>query len=237
MFHPAGPTLLELARQALSSTRGGYDLLAPKFDHTPFRTPDPLIAAAMHFVSPSGQVDRGLDLCCGTGAVLHQLRPRCRQRVMGVDFSEGMLRQARVHLEGGPGDAELELVQADVCRLRVEAPFDVATCFGALGHIPDAEREDFIAAVADALRPGGRLLFPTVFLPPWWSRRALLSRAFNGAMHLRNALWPPPFIMYYLRFVLPEVLALLGRHGFIPEVRALGAEHDAALRLVIAVRR
>ncbi|MGO9081297.1 MAG: hypothetical protein ACLQDY_20030, partial [Streptosporangiaceae bacterium] len=30
----------ELAMQALSSVEGGYDLLAPKFDHTPFRTPD-----------------------------------------------------------------------------------------------------------------------------------------------------------------------------------------------------
>ena len=26
--------------QALSSVEDGYDLLAPKFDHTPFRTPD-----------------------------------------------------------------------------------------------------------------------------------------------------------------------------------------------------
>jgi hypothetical protein len=27
----------ELARQALSSVEDGYDLLAPKFDHTPFQ--------------------------------------------------------------------------------------------------------------------------------------------------------------------------------------------------------
>ena len=39
MFHPQGPTFWELARQALSSTQRGYDLLAPKFDFTPFRTP------------------------------------------------------------------------------------------------------------------------------------------------------------------------------------------------------
>jgi len=30
----------ELAMQALSSVEGGYDLLAPKFDHTPFRASD-----------------------------------------------------------------------------------------------------------------------------------------------------------------------------------------------------
>jgi hypothetical protein len=39
MFSPQGPSLRELAMQALSSVEGGYDLLAPKFDHTPFRTP------------------------------------------------------------------------------------------------------------------------------------------------------------------------------------------------------
>jgi len=31
--------------QALSSVEGGYDLLAPKFDHTPFRTPDGMLDA------------------------------------------------------------------------------------------------------------------------------------------------------------------------------------------------
>jgi len=43
MFHPAGPTFWELAEQCLSSTERGYDLLAPKFDFTPFRTPDEIL--------------------------------------------------------------------------------------------------------------------------------------------------------------------------------------------------
>ena len=43
MYHPKGPTILELMRQALASTERGYDLIAPKFDHTPFRTPEPVL--------------------------------------------------------------------------------------------------------------------------------------------------------------------------------------------------
>ena len=43
MFRPGGPTFVELARQALSSVERGYDLLAPKFDLTPFRTHDELL--------------------------------------------------------------------------------------------------------------------------------------------------------------------------------------------------
>ena len=43
MFHPQGPTLGELAVQALSSTEKGYDLAHTKFDFTPFRTPDSVL--------------------------------------------------------------------------------------------------------------------------------------------------------------------------------------------------
>ncbi|MCM2386961.1 SAM-dependent methyltransferase, partial [Streptomyces sp. CWNU-1] len=43
MFTSSGPTFRELTVQALSSIERGYDLLAPKFDATPFRTPDRLL--------------------------------------------------------------------------------------------------------------------------------------------------------------------------------------------------
>src|SRR5690606_27293512 len=67
MFHPGGPTFRELMRQALSSTDEGYDLLAPKFDKTPFRTPDALLEAMVpHF--GAAPVRTALDVCCGTGA-------------------------------------------------------------------------------------------------------------------------------------------------------------------------
>lgn len=68
MFTPQGPTLRELAAQALSSVEHGYDLLAPKFDHTPFRTPDAILDAVARALRPIGPFDHGLDLCCGTGA-------------------------------------------------------------------------------------------------------------------------------------------------------------------------
>src|SRR5512140_1300104 len=94
MFHPKGPTLLELTRQALASTEQGYDLLAPKFDYTPFRTPDPIIDAMLRCIGGPRSIDSALDVCCGTGAVLRALRPLCRERVAGIDFSQGMLDEA-----------------------------------------------------------------------------------------------------------------------------------------------
>ena len=85
----------ELARQALSSVEGGYDLLAPKFDHTPFRTADAVLDATADALRPLGPFNRGLDVCCGTGAGMRVLESVCRRPVTGADFSAGMLAQAR----------------------------------------------------------------------------------------------------------------------------------------------
>src|SRR5688500_16214990 len=95
MFSPQGPSLRELCVQALSSVERGYDLLAPKFDHTPFRTPEGILDATAHALAEFGPFSNGLDVCCGTGAGMLVLRSLCRGRMTGVDFSAGMLAQAR----------------------------------------------------------------------------------------------------------------------------------------------
>src|SRR5688572_33315216 len=95
MFHPSGPTFWELAEQCLSSTERGYDLLAPKFDYTPFRTPDEVLDGLAKYLGEPRSIDAALDVCCGTGAAIRILQPLCRQRVVGIDFSQGMLEVAR----------------------------------------------------------------------------------------------------------------------------------------------
>jgi SAM-dependent methyltransferase len=95
-------TLRELAMQALSSVEGGYDLLAPKFDHTPFRTPGGVLDATAGALRPLGPFGRGLDVCCGTGAGMRVLRSLCQGPVTGIDFSTGMLAQARRPDGSGP---------------------------------------------------------------------------------------------------------------------------------------
>jgi len=87
--------LRELAVQALSSVERGYDLLAPKFDHTPFRTPPSVLEATVRELAEAGPFGEGLDVCCGTGAGLTVLQQLCQGQVTGVDFSTGMLEQAR----------------------------------------------------------------------------------------------------------------------------------------------
>jgi SAM-dependent methyltransferase len=237
MFHPKGPTFWELAVQALSSTDRGYDLLAPKFDYTPFRTPDDILEQVAAEIEPLGPFDRALDVCCGTGAAMRPLRRLCREQVVGLDRSAGMLAVARDRTADAPGTAALEFVRADALAMPFTEAFDLAVSFGAFGHILRRDFPQLVSQVAAVLRPGGRFVFVTAPRPPLWSPAYWLLRGFNAAMHVRNWLRSPPFIMYYLTFTLPEALALLQNEGLAVEVReGRFAKPWTRLRLVVATR-
>ncbi len=209
MFAKDGPTFRELVAQALSSTEKGYDMLAPKFDATPFRTPDDVVAATLRDLD---DVDDAIDLFCGTGAGLSALKGITNRRLVGVDFSQGMLDVAKEHV--GATKAKLELVKKNVFDVDERSAFDLATCFGAFGHILEEAEPRFVGLVRQLLRPGGRFVFVTAREPSVLSRRYLVGRAFNAVMQARNALFDPPFIMYYLTFLLPKAERLLRWYGF-----------------------
>jgi len=204
MFHPDGPTFWDLARQGLSSTTRGYDLLAPKFDVTPFRTPDGILKRSADYVYESLKPRRALDLCCGTGAMLEWLPPGS----VGLDASRGMLTVARRNAQ------DQSLVRASALHPPFLAAFDLVTCFSALGHFVPSEHAQLVAAVKSCLRPGGHFLFVTGSMPSAASPGYWVARGFNAAMHVRNTLWSPPFVMYYLTFLLPDATSLLESAGF-----------------------
>ena len=95
----------------------------------------------------------------------------------------------------------------------------------------------FIAEVHRLLRPGGRFLFYTAdpispLRPVYW-----MAKGFNAAMRVRNALIDPPFIMYYLTFLLPRATALLEAQGFEVAVhREVAPKPYQRLVLVVATR-
>ena len=100
--------------------------------------------------------DSVLDLCCGTGRHLSWLTASGFSRVVGLDFSVSMLREAREEL-----GIDLSLVRADMRFLPFGARFDaVLVFFTSFGYFPtDEENESVIRQIAQVLRPGGGLLF------------------------------------------------------------------------------
>jgi SAM-dependent methyltransferase len=166
------------------------------------------------------------------------LRPLCRERVVGIDFSRGMLDVCRRQSADFPGTASVELVRGDVLALPFGAEFDLVVCFGALGHVLRRDARRFVSEIFRVLRPGGRFAFVTSPWPPLWSLSYWLARGFNAVMHVRNALIRPPFIMYYLTFLLPEAQKLLEDGGFTVNVEGLGfAGPWSALRIVHAEKK
>lgn len=195
------PTFWELAVQATTNTRQGYNLLAPRFDLTAYATPGWLIEACQTRVDGLYPLDRqrarGADLACGTGRASQILRRSCA-RIDGYDFSPGMLKQALQRSRDWQ-DTRFTAFETDLARAEFpEGGYDRIVTFGAWGHILPGWRRSLIVRILEALKPDG--VFYTVTADPsgpwdgdWW--RAAL---FDLAIRFRNRLLGDPFHMYYL---------------------------------------
>lgn len=147
-------------------------------------------------------------MCCGTGAGIGVLRDLGAPRRIGADLSAGMLAQAEAaHPDAG-------FVRADALALPFEAEFDLAVSFGAFGHFLPAERPPLFASVYRTLRPGGLFAFPIGAPLPVTSALYWITLGFDTAMRVRNAVWRPPFVMYYRTFPLGGVRTDLRAAGF-----------------------
>ena len=151
----------------------------------------------------------------------------------------GRRLQHRHARPGAPCDPGAGWVRADVRALPFAGAFGLAVSFGALGHFLPAERPALFAGVYRALRPGGVFAFPVGAPPPVTSGWYWALAGFDLAMRVRNALWRPPFIMYYRTCPLPAVRADLTAAGFtvttLP-LTALGQREDGSprYRLILA---
>ena len=217
-FSPGGPNFWEMAQQGASSIQEGYDLLAPKFDTSVFRTPDCIVTSMEEHLRRRGPFSDGLDIGCGTGALSELLLRVCTRQVIGLDMSEGMLAKARVQCQPRLPDQRLEFWQGNLLHLESLEKFDVATCFGVFGHLLPEEHPKMLDRVRQALRPGGRFVTVLSHFPS--KRRWLywLAWTFDNTMRVRNFFWRPTFVMYYLSFPLERASRLMEEKGFSVEV-------------------
>ncbi|WP_134669194.1 class I SAM-dependent methyltransferase [Halorussus marinus] len=122
--------------------------------------------------------DTVVEMGCGTGANLPHLRERVgpEGRVVGVDFTRGMLARARDRIER-EGWANVHLVRADAAEVEFREAVDAVLATFVVGMLADPG-----AAVdrwADLLAPGGRIaLLDAAQTARWFGWP--VNRAFRG---------------------------------------------------------
>jgi len=99
-----------------------------------------------------------LDLCTGTASLLPVLHQKVGPggKVIGVDFSRGMLRVAREKTK--PYD-NIQLIEADICALPFrETAFDAVTCSYAFYELKGEAQDRVLKEVRRVLKPTGVFL-------------------------------------------------------------------------------
>lgn len=103
-----------------------------------------------------------LDVACGTGKHLEQLRRW--YNVEGLDLDEGLLAVARERLD------DVALHVGDMTSFSLDRVFDVVTClFSSIGYVGTPERLNAALRVLAAhLKPGGVLIVEPWLSPDVW---------------------------------------------------------------------
>ncbi len=93
-----------------------------------------------------------LEIACGTGSILEQLRPR--YEVTGLDLSEKMLAIAAAKVP------DVRLIQGDMTQFNLNEAFDVVLCVSAINHLLDfAQWEQVFDRAREHLNERGIFVF------------------------------------------------------------------------------
>jgi len=142
--------------------------------------------------------ERILDVGCGTGQLTAEIA-RAGAEVTGIDNSPAMIAQARNNFP------ILRFEVHDICSLPDREEFDAVFSNAALHWV--ARADDAAAAMARALKPGGRLV---VEFGGRGNTRALLD-ALRQALKARHGVEPEHVNPWYFPSI-GEYAALLERH-------------------------
>ncbi len=160
-------------------------------------------------LTPEAEV---LEVGCGTGLnfryVVDELYPQ-RGRLVGLDFSLDMLRQAekRVLAEGWPN---VELIQGDATKMSLGRKFDGILFAYSLTMIPDWRAS--LERAAEHLKPGGRVVVLDFSHFRGWGPLGPVMRAWLRANHVETL---QPYVEH-MRSVFPhvDVSYWLGAYNF-----------------------
>lgn len=122
--------------------------------------------------------DTVVEMGCGTGANFPHLRERVGPsgRVVGVDFTRGMLDRGRDRIDR-EGWENVHLVQADAAGIEFREDVDAILATFVVGMLADPDRT--VRSWADTVAPGGRLaLLDAAQTTRWFGWP--VNRAFRG---------------------------------------------------------
>ncbi len=180
--------------------------------------------AALRSVQPS---ERLLDVGCGTGTLA--IAAACHgARVVGIDRSRPMLRLAREKAARAGVSVELREGRLPLLAVPDEA-FDVATATFVLSELSRDEAAFAVRALAEVVRPGGRIIIADEAAP-----QSPFLRLISSLQHLIFAL---------LAFAILQELAPTHRHPLPVLLKEAGLTirqeatyQHGALRLLVAER-
>jgi 2-polyprenyl-3-methyl-5-hydroxy-6-metoxy-1,4-benzoquinol methylase len=123
---------------------------------------------------------RGLDLMCGPGYLLGQIKQRRQDlHLFGADIDERYIEYARKQNRG------IDFFLEDVLNWKA-GPFDVVLCTGALHHIPYEKQEEVVAKIAQLTKPEGFAIISDCYIDDYKDEKGRqLSAAELGYEYLR----------------------------------------------------
>ena len=138
-----------MLKEAFDTVSGGYDGGALRFF--------PQSAQSMVSLLDLRGDEHVLDVACGTGhASLALARMLPHGRVTGIDFSVGMLDQARTKA-AAQGTSNIDFLERDMTALDFpENSFDVALCAFGIFFVDDLDTQ--LAHVTSVVKPGGKVI-------------------------------------------------------------------------------
>jgi ubiquinone/menaquinone biosynthesis C-methylase UbiE len=167
----------------------------------------PLLDGLAAFADRPAASLRVLDLACGTGRTLRQLRGALPQaQLIGLDLSAAYLRQANRWLSQLPGELP-QLVQGNGETLPfADQSLQAITCVFLLHELPPEARLNVLAEAFRVLEPGGVLVMAD-------SVQLADSPDFAVAMRNFSRIFHEP---YYPSYIREDIPARLKAAGFVP---------------------